>query len=330
MILYTQFAAARGLLLEKRLDPRKFDSRFSRILPIRRFAAASIIARWQHGKQTTGWKHLGVASPFGYSSPHLSARRPRGPVSYRICINRNISLDGTSMSRVDYGRSRTALAIVLISAALVLPGCAKRFGGQWPFGEDQTAQLKKYGPVPVQRITEMQEKAKKLAKAKPEEQEAFAAELARQMPNENDFNVRMAVIKIMGTMNAPSANAILFAGLKDPEPEIRATCCESWGKRPSEESTRMLAEVLSGDTDLDVRMAAAKSLSSSHSKEAIAALGRALDDPDPGMQHCAVASLKKVTGKNLGNDVSAWRELAQRPDPPIHTQSLASRLWQIF
>ncbi len=156
---------------------------------------------------------------------------------------------------------------MLISAALLLPGCAKRFGGQWPFGEDQTAELKKYGPVPLQRITEMQETRKKLAKAKPEEQEAFAAELARQIPNENDFNVRMAIIQIMGTLKAPSANAILFAGMKDPEPEIRSTCCESWGKRPGPESTRMLAEVLSGDTDLDVRMAAAKALAAPETKK---------------------------------------------------------------
>jgi len=64
-------------------------------------------------------------------------------------LDRNISLDGTSMSRVDYGRSRTALAIALVAALVALSGCAKRYGGAWPFGEDQTAELKKYGPVPA-------------------------------------------------------------------------------------------------------------------------------------------------------------------------------------
>ena len=231
---------------------------------------------------------------------------------------------------MDYGRRQSALVVFLCLAALVSSGCAKRYGGSWPFGEDQTAELKKYGPVPLQRITEMQERAKKMAKASPQEQEVFAAELARQMPNETDFNVRMAVIKIMGHMNAPSAHAILYAGMKDPEAEIRAACCESWGKSPGPETTRMLAETLSGDTDLDVRMAAAKALASAGDKEAVTALGRALDDPDPGMQYCAVVSLKKVTGKDLGNDVSAWRQLAQRPDPPIHTKTLASRMWQVF
>jgi hypothetical protein len=239
-------------------------------------------------------------------------------------------VDQPSMSRLLSGRTGTALTSVLLTAALLAPGCAKRFGGQWPFGEDQTALLKKYGPVPVQRITAMQERAKKLAKAKPAEQEAFAAELARQMPNETDFNVRMAIITLMSHMDTPSSRAILYAGMKDPESEIRVACCESWSKHPSPETTRMLAEAMSGDTDLDVRMAAAKALSTAGDKEAVAALGRALDDSDPAMQFCAVASLKQVTGKDLGNDVGAWRQLAQQPDPPVHATSVASRLKQLF
>jgi HEAT repeat protein len=231
---------------------------------------------------------------------------------------------------MDYGRSRTALAVLLLITALV-PGCAKRFGGAWPFGEDQTADLKKYGPVPLQRITTMQERAKKMAKASATEQESFAAEMARQMPNETDFNVRMAVIKIMSQMDAPSAKAILYAGMKDPEAEIRAACCIAWGKRPGPETTRMLAETLSGDTDQDVRMAAAKALSSAHDKEAVAALGRALEDADPGLQYCVFESLRNVTGKKeVGDDIKAWREIAQRPNPPVEAPKLANRQFQIF
>jgi len=37
-----------------------------------------------------------------------------------------------------------------------------------------------------------------------------------------------------------------------------------------------------------------------------------------------------VTGKNLGNDVNAWRELAKRPDPPLREKSLAARLREMF
>src|SRR5262249_4674627 len=163
-------------------------------------------------------------------------------------------------------------------------GCAKRFGGQWPFGEDQTAELKKYGPAPVQRIQAMQERATKVAKGSKQEQEAFASEMAHQMPNETDFNLRIAVIKALSKMNTPSANAVLYAGMKDPESEIRTVCCNTWAKRPSPEATRLLAETLSGDTDLDVRLAAARALGGANDKDAVAALGRALEDSDPALQ----------------------------------------------
>jgi len=234
------------------------------------------------------------------------------------------------MSRTSRGRSRTELAIAILAVALFLPGCAKRFGGAWPFGEDETAALKKYGPAPVQRIEEMQARAKKMTKASAQEQEAFCAEMAKQLPHESDCNVRLAIVGIMGTMNTPSAKAVLYAGMKDPEADVRIACCDAWAKHSDGPATRILAETLSGDTDMDVRQAAAKALASSHDKEAVAALGTALADPNPAMQYVAVASLKNVTGKDLGNDVNAWRQLAKQPDPPLREKTLAEKVRQVF
>jgi hypothetical protein len=250
-------------------------------------------------------------------------------VSFRIGIGFNFT-DGNCMSRNSTGRCRTALALGLVAAMLVLSGCAKRFGGAWPFGEDETAALKKYGPAPVQRIEEMQARAIKMQKASPQEQETFCAEMAKQMPHETDFNVRLAMVNMLAKMETPSANAVLYAGMKDPEADIRVACCEAWAKRPGAPATRILAETLSGDTDMDVRQAAAKALASSHDREAVAALGAALEDANPAMQYVAVASLKNVTGKDLGNDVNAWRQLAKQPDPPLREKSLAEKMRQVF
>jgi HEAT repeat protein len=220
--------------------------------------------------------------------------------------------------------------MLLVLAAVAQPGCAKRFGGAWPFGEDQTALLKKWGPVPVQRIEAMQEREQKVAKGTPQEKEAFTADLAKQIQNETDCNVRMAIVGMMAKFDTPSANAVLYAGLKDPEVDVRVACCEAWGKHPCPEATRILAETLSGDTDHDVRLAAAKALASAGDKEAVAALGTALEDSDPSMQYIAVDSLKTVTGKNLGNDVNAWRQFAKQPDPPLREKSIAARVKDVF
>lgn len=227
-------------------------------------------------------------------------------------------------------RSRIALVMLLLVVTVAPTGCARRFGGPWPWGQDQTADLAKYGPVAVQRIDKMKERAKQLKRGTAEEREAFAADLAKKMPNETDVLVRMAIVDALRNMDAPSAGAVLFAGLKDPEPDVRIACCEAWAKRPSAKATQMLAETLSSDTDKNVRMAAVKALASAKDPAAVRALGLALQDPDPALQYRAVASLKNVTGEDLGNDVKAWQQLAQRPDPPVRTQTLASRVRQVF
>ncbi len=227
--------------------------------------------------------------------------------------------------------SRYAL-VAMVVAALSLPGCwhQHRFGGPWPFGSDETADLAKYGPVAVQRVQEIQAQAKKAAKGDAQQQEAFTADLAKRMQQETNCTVRLAIISTLTKFNTASANAVLYAGLKDPEADVRVACCEAWGKRPGPDSTRILSETLSSDTDHDVRMAAVKALGSAGDKQAVKALGLALEDPDPSMQYVAVASMKSVTGQNLGTDVNAWREMAKRDDPPVRSKTIASRLWNLF
>ncbi len=182
----------------------------------------------------------------------------------------------------------------------------------------------------MQRADEIKKEAKKASKGTAQEQEAFAAEMAKKMQQETNCTVRLTIVAALANMKADSANAVLYAGLKDPESDVRVACCDAWAKRPGPQATRILAETLSSDTNHDVRMAAVKALSSAHDKDAVKALGVALDDSDPAMQFVAVASMRNVTGQSLGNDVSKWRELAKRDDPPLRTESVAEKLRNLF
>ena len=126
-----------------------------------------------------------------------------------------------------------------------------------------------------------------------------------------------------------TAAAVLFAGMKDPDPEVRVAICEAWGTRASivtkpirgaqparseeDAATRLLATALSGDTDVNVRLAAARSLGKiKNDPRAVGALGIALKDQDPALQYRAVASLKEISHQDFGNNVVKWQQYVRQ------------------
>ena len=80
------------------------------------------------------------------------------------------------------------------------------------------------------------------------------------------------------------------------------------------------------DKDVDVRLAAADALGKIKSPEAVKALAVALDDRDPALQYAGVQSLKTITGRDLGPDVQAWKQVAAGENPPMATPTVAERL----
>jgi hypothetical protein len=63
----------------------------------------------------------------------------------------------------------------------------------------------------------------------------------------------------------------------------------------------------------------------------VQALGIALDDADPALQHRAVQSLERVSGEDFGDSVPAWRQYVRgepvnAPEPP----SIAERFRELF
>jgi hypothetical protein len=80
-----------------------------------------------------------------------------------------------------------------------------------------------------------------------------------------------------------------------------------------------------------VRIAAARELENFRTPEVIPALGVALDDSDPALQHRAIRSLKVVTGKDFGNSVPAWQQFVRTGEiQASEVPSLAERLREWF
>ena len=94
-------------------------------------------------------------------------------------------------------------------------------------------------------------------------------------------------------------------------PRIRVAACQGWGQKTDPEAAEALATILGSDTDLDVRIAAAHALEKFRDPIAVRALGDALEANDPALQFRSVQSLKKVTGRDYGDSVPAWREFVE-------------------
>jgi HEAT repeat protein len=240
---------------------------------------------------------------------------------------------------------RLALGVWLLSAI----GCAwgsKNGVPWWGSKEDKAkaaADVEHYGPFAFQRIDLVKQLGADAAKGSADEQQKVATELAAMISKEQDPLVRKAIIKALGTIPNDSSTAVLAVGIKDPDAQVREQVCFAWGRRaeaaakqgagaspdPTKETAlRILAGALSSDTNIDVRLAAARNLGRlKNDSRAISALGLALKDADPALQYFTVASLKEVSGKDFGSDVGRWEQYCDSVAPPPAAQpaTVASR-----
>jgi len=222
---------------------------------------------------------------------------------------------------------RSVILLNLFAVCLLaLSGCRLSYPTFWPFPERE---LTTYN-TPTMRSTAIRELASRASGTDGPDQREITDQLARQIQVEPDPLVRQAVVRAIAEFNTPMAQQVLEAGLADQDKMVRVACCEELGKRADPSAVGRLATALKTDTDTDVRMAAAKALGSMKSPEAVEALAVALDDRDPAMQYVGVQSMKSATGKDYGNDVQAWRQVAAGQTPtPAPGPSIAERLRSI-
>ena len=229
------------------------------------------------------------------------------------------------------GKSLWAWCLCLLAAGA--SGCAQQQAArQWydPFGlfakkEEPAVKVK----TSAERIKILRELAKNAPKMSPSEQQRAAEEIADALRfgHEDDILVRAQMLRTIANFPTPAADKILTGGLQDPDRDVRVACCEAWGQRGGDEAVRLMAQTLGSDTDVDVRLAAARSLGQLKDPKGVQALGAALDDLNPAIQYRAIESLRKISGKSY-SDIKDWRQFAQGRPP--EEPSLAARLKSWF
>jgi len=222
------------------------------------------------------------------------------------------------------------LACCLLAAGA--GGCAE-FGDlpSWvPFQQEVADELPGVTP-PAERIATLRALAKRAAWSEPDQKQRICRQLVQAIRTEEDPMIRAEIIRTLGEYASEEADWVLRAASNDPDAEVRVAACEVWGKRRGVEAVARLGEALDGDIDANVRLAAARALGQTENPAAVAVLGHALEDNDPAMQYRAVLSLRKITGRDFGNDVNRWRQYVKGEIPePSRPISLAERLRRMF
>jgi hypothetical protein len=212
-----------------------------------------------------------------------------------------------------------------MATALLLAGCsvASHLPG-WPFfgaKEDKTSYL-----TPPKQIARLRETAETAPAKSPAERERIAVDLGRWMRDEKDPILREEIVRALARIDAPTAKRLLGAALQDPVAPIRVAAVEAIAEQGGPGAVEILGAALQKDDNIDVRLAAARGLGKLKDPRAMPALAAALESPDPALQYRAMQSLKSATGKDFGDDVSAWREYAQGGNPPPKPFSFAELL----
>ena len=227
---------------------------------------------------------------------------------------------------------RGKLLYLLVGCLLVatLLGCVDGpFYRMWY--RKQWEEDEKFGPTFYTRLEELQAARKQARSLSEPDQARLASQLTAALPNERSVAYRTEVVRTLGAFSCPAAAEGLRVAMQDADASVRVIACQAWGQRADQESLQALAETLGTDNDVDVRKAAARELAQFKDPAAVRALGVALDDSDPALQHRVVQSLRSVTGKDFGDSVPAWRQFVRGDQIHPDTQpTLAEKLRGLF
>ncbi len=224
------------------------------------------------------------------------------------------------------GRTGLPLWCCLLVGCASLPPVWTPFPDQKKVAREQAA----YGATADQRMKTLAAEAKAAKAGSPQQQTEFTRGLAGRVLEEHDPRVRARIVETAAEFDTPAAAAVCRGCLEDPEPRVRMTACAAWGERGGPEAVKMLSARYHADRDLDVRLRALRELGNLGDGAAIPVLARALEDPDPAVQYRAVAALKKVSGRDLGDDVNKWRAWAADPGSADEPWSIAEAFRTLF
>lgn len=180
------------------------------------------------------------------------------------------------------------------------------------------------------RIEEYRTLAGTIGRMTPQRQDTLAQDLSLELEHEADPLYRIEIVRALGNSSSAAAESGLRRGIKDASSNVRIASCVAWRKRGGPAAGKVLSETVVSDTDRHVRIAAARSLGDLKDPTTMRSLGLAMEVDDPAMQFACVESLKKISGKDYGSNLSAWQELAEGGTPSQEYEAKPRGMGAIF
>lgn len=227
--------------------------------------------------------------------------------------------------------SRFALVLLVVPSIGCVTGFETDLGQYWPTNRSGWKKDEQLAPTFQTQIARMQSLRKEVGRLPQPQQQKITSDMSGLVSNSPNALLRAEAVAILAEIPSPEATQALRVAFNDKDVDVRIAGCRAWGRRGDAEALQMLSSVVEHDEDLDVRLAATEELSNFKHWDAVRALGLALDDKNPALQHRAVQSLKEVSGESYGDNVPAWREyVAGRNPPQPEPPSLTERLTNWF
>ena len=111
-------------------------------------------------------------------------------------------------------------------------GCMEKRPGKagiWPWSEDDTDEMAKFGPNMNQRLEELKGLADSARSASEEDRQQISRDLATRIPTEKAAVVRAEIIRTLAHYPSAMATEAVQLAVADSEPEVRVACCRTWG-----------------------------------------------------------------------------------------------------
>lgn len=160
-------------------------------------------------------------------------------------------------------------------------------------------------PQPETRIKQIRELGASAQKVSPEEQQEFAQTLSTIVHDEEDSIMRREAVMAISHYQVPITEETLRFAEKDPERDVREAACLGWKNYGGPNAVPEIIQILSTDTDLDIRLQAIELLGEMKDERAVAALEVPLADSDAALQHFTILALQKITGLST-TDRQEW------------------------